>query len=145
MKVKTSYPPSFFMNKKVYVLNRVYKVNKVKKYKGDSIIMKFEGVNDINQAEILRNLYVEVDEKDLEPLKEDEYYVYQLLGCKILDENYGFLGTVKDMHQWAPYWTLEIINDKEILIPFVSEYIVSVDVKQKVIRTRLPKGYVENF
>ncbi len=143
IKVKTPYPPHFFINKKVYVLNGEYMVISARKLKGDMLVMKLSGVEDINKAEILRNLYVEVEEKDLEPLGENEYYVYQLLGCDVFDENYGFLGKVKDLHEWAHYWTLEVFGEKEILIPFVSEFVIDVDVERKEIRTRLPKGYVE--
>lgn len=143
IKVKTPYPPHFFINKKVYILKEEYTVISARKLKGDIVVMKLSGVEDINRAEILRNLYVEVEEKDLEPLGENEYYVYQLLGCDVLDENYGFLGKVKDLHEWAPYWTLEVFGEKEILIPFVSEFVIEVNVERKEIKTRLPKGYVE--
>lgn len=145
VRVKTSHPPTFFIKKRVYILNSEYEVLKARKYKGELIIVKLSGVDDINQAELLRGLYLEVDESELEPLKEGEFYVYQIIGCRVYDENYGFLGTVKDMHDWAPYWTLEVVGDKEILIPFVSEFVSEVDVERKEIKTRLPKGYVENL
>ncbi|MEO0223090.1 MAG: ribosome maturation factor RimM [candidate division WOR-3 bacterium] len=145
VRVKTSYPPSFFVNKRVYVLNSEYRVLNARKYKGELIVLKLSGVEDINQAELLRGLYLEVDESDLEPLKEGEFYVYQIIGCRVYDENYGYLGVVKDMHEWAPYWTLEVSGDREILIPFVSEFVSDVDIEKKEIKTRLPKGYVENL
>jgi len=135
-------PTFFYKQKSVYFEGGVYG-NFRKKIEGGYVGYELSGVEDINKAELLRNLYVEVEEKDLEPLGENEYYVYQLLGCDVLDENYGFLGKVKDLHEWAPYWTLEVFGEKEILIPFVSEFVIEVDVERKEIRTRLPKGYVE--
>ncbi len=143
VRVKTPYPPSFFINKRVFVLISEYRVVSARKLKGEMVVLKLSGIEDINQAETLRNLYIEVEEKDLEPLRENEYYVYQLLGCKVFDENYGFLGTVRNLHEWAPYWTLEVFGEREVLIPFVSEFVIEVDPEKKEIRTKLPKGYVE--
>ena len=143
IKVRTPHPPSFFINKTVFILNGEYKVLSARRLKRDVLVLKLSGIEDISKAEILRNLYVEIEEKDLEPLKENEFYVYQILGCKVLDENYGFLGTVRDMHEWASYWTLEVFGEREILIPVVSEFVIDVDLEKKEIKTKLPKGYVE--
>ncbi len=143
VRVRTPYPPSFFINKRIFVLINEYRVISARKLKGEMVVLKLSGIEDINQAETLRNLYIEVEEKDLEPLMENEYYVYQLLGCKVFDENYGFLGTVRDLHEWAPYWTLEVFGEREVLIPFVSEFVIEVDPEKKEIRTKLPRGYVE--
>ncbi len=111
------------------------------------VVLKFEGVEDINRAELLRNLYVEVEEGDLPPTEEGEFYVYQLLGLKVIGEDGEVVGRVEDMHEWAPYWTFEIETPegKRVYVPFVSEYVVEVKPEEGIIVVRLPKGYLSQF
>jgi len=111
------------------------------------LVLKLKGVDDINRAELLRNLYVEMDEGDLPPLEEGEFYVYELLGLKVFDTEGRELGVLEDMHEWGPYWTLEIRTPegKSILVPFVSEYVPEVSPNEGRIVVRLPEGYLKEF
>ncbi len=112
-----------------------------------TVVLKLKGVEDINQAELLRNLYVEVAEEDLPPLEEGEFYIYQLLGLRVVDTEGREVGKVVDMHEWGPYWTFEVemSNGKRIYVPFVEEYVREVDPEGGVVLVKLPKGYTEQF
>lgn len=147
MRVQTSYPPGFFIGKTVFVLGKPYRVLKARKRKGNVVVLKLEGVDDINEAELLRNLYLEVEESSLEPLGEGEYYVYQLIGLDVVDRKGGRIGKVVDMHEWGPYWTFEVLleDGKVIFIPFVKAYVDGVDLERGVLEVRLPPGYTEQF
>ncbi len=131
----------------MYILNLPYRVERARLLRKGMIVLKLEGVDDINRAELLRDLYVEVKEKDLPPTEEGEFYVYRLLGLKVLTEDGEVVGKVVDMHEWAPYWTFEVETPegKRIYIPFVSEYVKEVEPEEGVIVVRLPEGYVSQF
>ena len=56
--------------------------------KSDRLIIKLEGCDDRNFAEKLRNKEVYIHEENLPPLKDGEYYLYQLIYHDLLDKNY---------------------------------------------------------
>ncbi len=111
------------------------------------VVLKLRGVDDINEAELLRDLYLEVNEDTLEPTGEWEFYVYQLLGLKVVDTEGREIGQVVDMHEWGPYWTFEVETPegKTVYVPFVEEYVKGVDLKEGTLTVNLPEGYTEQF
>lgn len=147
MKVQTSHPPDFFIGKTVHILGRAYEVERARRRKRGTVILKLKGVDDINEAELLRNLYLEMDVEELEPTGEWEFYVYQLVGLRVVDEVSGEIGKVVDMHEWGPYWTFEVEskNGKIFYIPFVEEYVKSVDLEGGTMVVSLPEGYIDQF
>ena len=52
------------------------------KHKG-SIVLKFEEFNDINEVEKFIGHELTIDEADLGDLKEDEYYLFDLVGLEV--------------------------------------------------------------
>jgi len=114
---------------------------------GRSLVLKLEGVENINQADLLRNLHLEMDVEDLEPLGENEFYVFQIIGLRAITEDGREIGRVTDMHEWGPYWTLEIRtpDGKELLVPFVEDYVPKVLPREGVLVLSLPPGYIEQF
>lgn len=131
----------------MYILHRPYEVERAYLRRKGTVVLKLKGVEDINQAELLRNLYVEVAEEDLPSLEEGEFYVYQLLGLRVVDTEGREVGKVVDMHEWGPYWTFEVemSDGKRIYVPFVEEYVREVDPEGGVILVKLPEGYTEQF
>jgi len=111
------------------------------------VVLKLKGVDDINEAELLRDLYLEVNEDTLEPTGEWEFYVYQLLGLKVVDTEGREIGQVVDMHEWGPYWTFEVETPegKIVYVPFVEEYVKEVDLNGGTITVILPEGYTDQF
>lgn len=102
-----------------------------------SLILKFQGLDDRQEAETLAGSSLYVEEKDLEALPEGEYYRYQLIGSRVVDDRDRFLGFMEDIFT-TPAHDIWVIRggDKEILFPAVEECILSVDQIQKKIRVR---------
>lgn len=107
--------------------------------KEKNLIIKFDGIEDRTSAEKLRGKILFVEEKDLPDLEEGEYYVYQLIGSSVLDESERFIGKVRNVLRIGPNSILEIVGDEEILIPMVDDFVLKIDVKEKVIRVRRPE------
>ena len=84
-------------------------------------------------------------EKDLEKLPKGQYYIRDLIGCVVIDENYGELGQVEDVLTDRPQQLYKIKSEEhgEIYFPWVKEFILNVDIEKKEIETKLPKGILE--
>lgn len=93
-------------------------------------------VNHLNDINLVLN-YVGSSIYSLEnpPLEEDEFYVEQLIGMSVFNENNEFLGKINDVINIPSNDILEIVNDlQKILIPFVDEYIVEITEEKVIIK-----------
>ncbi|MBI1355903.1 MAG: 16S rRNA processing protein RimM [Acidobacteria bacterium] len=106
------------------------------------LVIKFEGVASIGDAERLRGSEICIPYGDLGPAPEGEHYYVDLIGCEVLEEGTGReLGKVEAIQEPGGSLLLEIRRDgKELLVPYVPEICVAVDVAAKRITARLPEG-----
>lgn len=98
------------------------------------VIVKFTAINDANTAETLRNKMLYVDKSQLGELEQGEYYIQDLIGCKVLDTNgmeYGIVTAIDD------FSSVNIVTvkqgGKELLFPFLERVILDVNVEEKTI------------
>ena len=97
------------------------------------LLLGFEGVTTRNQIEELRNelLYCDVD-IDAPGFDEDDYHVLQLIGCVTELQNGEKFGEVIDVLNLPGQDVLVIKRDgAEILIPFVHQWVPTVDIAAK--------------
>ena len=96
------------------------------------VLLSFNGITNINDVlkYVNQMLYVDIDEvRD-----EDEIYYDDLIDCIVLvDEQ--VIGVVTDVIEVPQGEILQIKkqNGKNVLVPFVDEFIVSVDIENKKI------------
>jgi len=104
------------------------------------VLLKFEGIDTLHQAERLVGASISVESSDLEDTEEDEYYWFELIGLDVSDENGASLGVVENMFRTGAHDIL-VIRDRseEILVPAVSEYVREVNIEQGLIIVRLPE------
>ncbi len=110
------------------------------------ILLGFEGINDRNAIEKLRDvlLRAEVDiEEELDD--EDDYHVQQLIGCAVETEDGQAVGPVKDVVNLPGQDVLAVdYHGREILIPFVYEIVPTVDIKSRKIIIAPPAGLLDD-
>ena len=106
------------------------------------LVIKFEGVGSIGDAERLRGSEICIPYGELGPAPEGEHYYLDLIGCEVEEDETGRkLGVVEAIQEPGGAILLEVRRDgKELLIPFVPEICVTVDVAAKRIKARLPEG-----
>jgi len=117
------------------------------------IVLKFQGIDSINDAELLSGFDVVVPPEERIELDEDAEYIEDLLDCTIVDGEHT-IGVVEDVHfptnatggrlaEVAPMLIVRSPKGDEILIPFAKAWIQSVDVEGKRIEMRLPDGLLD--
>jgi 16S rRNA processing protein RimM len=125
--------------RRVYVGESPYELESVWYHK-DQPIFKFKGVDSIGQAEALSGLEVFIPESERGPLGEGEYYLSDLIGCRMLDDGSGReIGIVTGWQETAGPVLLEV-DDGRVLVPFVRSILKSVDCAKREIRAELPDG-----
>ena len=94
----------------------------------------------------LRELFSETNPADiaqiLEELPEDTYYIADLIGCDVY-EGEDLLGKVSDVFSAGGADLYEIKGKgASIYLPAIKENVLSVDIKNKIIKVKLPEGLI---
>lgn len=109
------------------------------------IVLKFAGVDSINDAEALRGLLVAIPASERAPLADDAVYISDLIGCEVVDLASAAVavGKVTDVDREAGLLVVQPPRGQEVLIPFAKAYLVRIDTVAKRIEMRLPHGLLE--
>ena len=125
----------------VYLNDEVLEIQSFRIHKG-FILLTFKGYTSINDVEKWKgkDLYVSIE--DLHELEENENYYYELMNCKVYDNNQKCLGYVSELIETNAHLILRVSNEnkKDILIPFVDSFIIDVIVDKKEIIVELLEG-----
>jgi len=105
--------------------------------------VRFEGITDMDGAEALRNLTLEVEISQVPPAEPGTYYYFEQLGCRCFDGGEE-LGEVVDLVEDGGGLLLIVANgDGRVPVPFVERFLRGVDVAAKRIDLELPPGLLE--
>ena len=110
------------------------------------IILKFEDVNSIAEAEKLKNVQLYLPLNALPELEEDQFYFHEVIGYTVVDEQMGELGTIKEIYE-MPFQDLMAMEYQgaEVLIPVQDELVLRADKKSQKLFVNLPEGLVDLY
>ena len=119
------------------------KIQNVKFFK-NMVILKFEGYDNINQIEMYRGKELWIRRDQAVELKENEYFIADLVGLTVIDDEEKVLGTLTDVIQTGAndVYAVKLENGKEVLIPAIRQCILDVDVKNGIMTVHLMKGLI---
>lgn len=107
------------------------------------LILKFSGVDDMNDAETIVGCELQVPSAERAQLEPGWTYVSDLVGCVVFDGELE-VGKVTDLRFGAGEAPLLVVKaDKEYEIPFAEAFLKNVDLGQKRIVMSLPEGLLE--
>jgi 16S rRNA processing protein RimM len=112
-------------------------------FQQNRVVLKFADIDDVDHAETLRNIEICVPESDAVELEPDEYYDWQLAGCKVETIDGQEVGAVRELMRTGGTEILIVDGDKEYLIPFAESICTMVDIENKLIRIDPPEGLLE--
>ena len=113
------------------------------KYFKQFVIVKFKGIDNINDIEKYRGMELYVSREDAVELEDDEFYIADLIGMKVVTED-GDLGVLKDIMETGANDVYIIDTEKygELLLPAIHDCILDVDVENNVMTVHLLDGLV---
>ncbi|MBV1816573.1 ribosome maturation factor RimM [Anaerosalibacter bizertensis] len=114
--------------------------------KKEFVILKFVGYDDINEVLKFKNEYLYIEEKDKIKLEEDSYFIFDIVGCNVLDIKGNKIGIVTQVITNTGndiYIIKSEDNSKNYLIPAVKQFIKKVDIKNKEIIIEPIEGLIE--
>lgn len=110
------------------------------------ILVKFEGVNSVEEAEKLKGKYIYAEKSDI-PIKEGHYFIEDLKGCEVYDfdtnERYGILKDVWNAGA-SDIYTVFGANDKEYYLPIIDGTVKEIDLENSRIVVSPLKGVFDD-
>ncbi len=139
------YPPNFKMPERIYIKDKEgnFKTLDVLAYSKRKGLIKFKGYEDLDKAKELKHRYFYVDKTKLPKLKEDEFYVYQLIDKEVIF-NGNYIGKVIEVDDRlsTAYLIIKCADEKVRHLPFISEFIKKIDEEKNIIEVDLPQGWL---
>lgn len=122
---------------------RVVEVEGVK-YLNDLVILKLADINDMNEAQKLKNQYIFVDRENAVKLQKDSYFIADLIGLQVLTEDGELLGRLVSVFSTGSndVYDIKQENGKSILIPAIKDVIKSVDIEGRKMIIKLLEGLI---
>lgn len=107
-------------------------------------ILKFKGINNINDIEKYRGKSLMIDREDAVDLDEDEYFIADMIGMKVYTEDGSEFGTLKDVMETGAndVYIIDSLEHGEVLIPAIRECILDVDMDEERMTIHLMEGLV---
>ena len=109
------------------------------------VILKFKGLDNINDIEKYRQKSLYVTRKNAVRLQRDEYFIADLIGLKVQDEDGTELGTVKDVIETGDndVYEVEMADGKSLLLPAIKQCILNVDVENGTMQVHVLEGLLD--
>ena len=115
------------------------------KYFKNMVILKFKEFNDINEIEKYRNCDLLVTRENAVALEENENFIVDLIGLKVVTEDGEPFGTLTDVMLTGAndVYVVKTEQGKEVLLPAIPSCILDVDLDNGVMKIHLLKGLLD--
>ena len=147
----TSHPERFAGLKRVFLTKagaetREMDVERVWDFRG-SPVFKFHGIDTMNDAELLRGYEVAVPDTERVELEPGEYFLSDLVGCRLRNPEGKPVGVVVSYFENGPQVVWEVKEEGSegdpVMIPFVKAFFTEIDTAAKTGVVDLPDGLME--
>lgn len=129
----TDFPERFLKRKEILVENQgrldLMQITDVSLHQG-YILLNLLGIDNLEKAEGLRGAYLKVAESQLETLEKGHYYIYQLVGLQIKDQQGNVIGILEEILKTGAndVYVVKTEAGKEILIPALKKIVKKIDI-----------------
>jgi 16S rRNA processing protein RimM len=109
------------------------------------VYLGFLEVQDRDQAELLRSSEILIEAADLIKPNKGEYFVHDLVGCRVFDEKNTLIGEITDVVQMSSsdIYVVRTEDGDEKLIPAIREVIREVDTENKRVDIHVMEGLLD--
>ncbi len=115
------------------------------KYFKQFVILKFKGVDDVEAAQKYRQKSLYVPRKDAVRLRRDEYFIADLIGLRVLDEEESPIGVLRDVLSTGAndVYVIDLDDGRELLLPAIRQCILRVAVEEGYLKVHILDGLLE--
>ena len=106
------------------------------------VILKFKGIDSINDIEIYKGKSLFVTRDQAVPLEEDEYFVADLIGFEVLEEKTGIHGVLQDVMGTGAndVYIIKLSDNRELLLPAIKQCVLNIDMEVRQMKIHILEG-----
>lgn len=129
--------------KKLYMQNKQELDVEEIKFSKNLVLVKVKGIETIEEAVKLKNLYLYVKREDIK-LEEGSHFIVDLIGLEVYTEEGKLLGILKEVLQPGAndVYIVENEEKKQILLPVIPDVVKDIDIPNKKIIVHLIDGLI---
>ena len=123
--------------------HKLLEIESVKFFK-QFAILKFKGIDNINDIEKYKGKSLLVDRKNAVKLQKDEYFIADMVGLEVFTEDGVAFGTMKDVLETGAndVYIIDSPQYGEVLVPAIKQCILDVDIENNKMTIHLMEGLV---
>lgn len=108
-------------------------------------ILKFKGIDNINEVERYRGKSLYVTRENAVKLSKDEYFIADLIDITVVDEDENKIGVLSDVLETGAndVYIVKMENQKEVLIPAIKQCILKIDIENRMMKVHLLDGLMD--
>ncbi|MBQ8598263.1 MAG: 16S rRNA processing protein RimM [Lachnospiraceae bacterium] len=112
------------------------------KFFKNMVILKFKGIDNINDVEQYKTKSLYVTRKNAVKLKKDEYFIADLIGLSVCSDDEKMKGQLKDVMETGAndVYVIELEDGRELLLPAIKECVLSVDMEAGMMKIHVLEG-----
>ena len=109
------------------------------------VILKFKGIDNINDVERYRQKSLYVTRENAVRLKKDEYFIADLMGLRVHNEDGSEIGVLREVIETGAndVYVIDLDDGRELLLPAIKECVLNVDVEAGFIQIHIMPGLLD--
>ncbi len=123
---------------------KVLEIQSVRFFK-NLVILKFKGIDNINDIEMYKGKDLLVTREDAVPLEEGEYFIADLLDLDVYSDEDEKIGVLYDVMQTGAndVYVVKTEEGKEILLPAIDECILDINLEESRMTVHIMEGLLD--
>jgi 16S rRNA processing protein RimM len=109
------------------------------------VILKFKGYDNINDIEKYKGKALYVTRNNAVKLKRDEYFIADLIGLQVYDEDDKYLGELVNVIETGAndVYEVKFEDGRDVLFPAIKQCILNVDMDNRTMKVHIMKGLLD--
>ncbi len=115
-------------------------------WEGDRFMIKIADYDSLEKASELIGKRIFLPAQDLPELEDGDYFLHELIGLEVIDQNDASIGSVISFFDQTPQEMIEVDHQgKRLLLPLTEEIVNEIDIDGGKIKVTLPEGYIQTL
>lgn len=112
--------------------------------KENAVILKLENIDNVEKAKMIVGSFLEVERKNALKLPKNTYFIFEIIGLGVYDENNIFLGKVENVISTGSndVYIVKNKNKEELYIPATREVVKNINLEKKRITINMVDGLI---
>lgn len=108
-------------------------------------ILKFKGNNNIDDVMKYKGKSLFVTRENAVKLRKDEYFIADLIGLKVIDEEEKEIGTLRDVMETGAndVYVIDCVDGRELLLPAIRQCVLFVDLEAGFVKVHVLEGLLD--